>query len=146
MKEVEKEAKHKLKALREVASLLGNIDSLSEARYAKHLEYQEKDIIEGLPYVLAAAWYINPNLTDSEIIQDLKRRYSSQEVTRKITMPIIKLRLEAFERFFLERGWRLPKWKRPKWLSEVNMDDIEWFDWRRSYEQLLEDILRKISS
>lgn len=117
-----------------------------EALYRAAPEFQAEAIIEGFGYHLPSWLWIRTLLVTGELrLKDevcpacghivtreeqrkqkieqarriLKEKFGPVEITREVTMPLVKDWLERVECQMIERGYRLPKWSRPPWLKEM---------------------------
>lgn len=131
-----------LKGLRAAATSLQRSVMLDEI-FCRDPVFQAEAIIKGYSYRLPSRLLVRALLATGELeLEDvapecgysiteeeaykrtvekaerfLKEKFDPVDITREITMPLVRWWLEAIERYVVEQGYRLPKWRRPAWLE-----------------------------
>ena len=145
MNQEEIELRKELKLLRSTASQLQRL-SVLEDFFSTNLMLQAEAIIEGSFYKTAGRLLVNALLACGDLASEaeicpkcgvtitkeegveqqieraeriLKDSFDPIAVIQEMTMPLVRIWLEAMERYMVEQGYRVPKWERPQWLREM---------------------------
>ena len=146
MNEEEAFFRKQLRRLRTAATCLDPWYQGQEVIFRQWPEAQAEAIIKGIDYKTASILLVRTlaamgelhledevcpdcgcTITREEVTEQkmamaekfLKERFGPLEVTREVTMPLVKGWLESIERYMVNQGYQLPKWERPEWLKEM---------------------------
>lgn len=146
MNEEEASLRKELRRMRGLATSLQRSLMFYDLTFRRFPQLQAEAIINGWNYELSARLLARVLIASDELVpQDqvcprcgevipwadvlnervvwAKRKFQEQygplEVIQEVTMPMVKLLLEATEWTMVEQGYRLPKWRRPRWLVEM---------------------------
>lgn len=137
----EKLLRRRLARFRAVATIMQRIVSEDETLYAEAPQRQAEALIEGSIYKIPSMLMIETAVATGQLKLGeaclhcskiatraqktakaerlLKEKFDPVEVTREVTLPLLKDWLENIESYMVEHGYRVPKWHRPNWLTEM---------------------------
>jgi len=118
-----------LRRFRRIATLLQRV-VMNEAIYATPT-VQAEMIIKGLDYWLPSQLLVRLMLITGELKDEqkqekiaeaeklLRAKFGPTEITREVTLPLVKTWLESLEHYALKKRYWLPAWERPEWFLEM---------------------------